>query len=49
MCLYFKAGSFEVQPRPEYAAPRELQPAVLTGALRKSALSVRRCRLNTSG
>ena len=38
----FKAGSFEVRPRPEHAAPRELLPAIVMGTLRRSALSCAR-------
>ena len=38
----FKPGSFETKPRPEFAEPKELRPAVLSGALRRSALSVSR-------
>ena len=38
----FKAGSFEVRPRPENAARRELLPAIVMGTLRRSALSCAR-------
>ena len=38
----FKAGSFEVRPRAEHAAPAELQPAIAMGTLRRSALSCSR-------
>ena len=38
----FKAGSFDVRPRPEHAAPRELLPAIVMGTLRRSALSCAR-------
>ena len=38
----FKAGSFEVRPRAEHAAPVELQPAIAMGTLRRSALSCSR-------
>jgi E3 ubiquitin-protein ligase UBR4 len=38
----FKSGSFEVRPRPEHAAPQELQPAILMGTLRRAALSCSR-------
>jgi E3 ubiquitin-protein ligase UBR4 len=39
---YIKAGSFEVRARAEHAAPRELQPAIRMGTLRRSALSCSR-------